>query len=55
MEYRIILPRLYKLDVLVVWVLRVGVNTATWQNHSKYKKKKKKLKAKKKKKKIQKI
>ena len=42
MEYRIILPRLYKLDVLVVWVLRVGVNTATWQNHSKYKKKKKK-------------
>ena len=49
MEYRIILPRLYKLDVLVVWVLRVGVNTATWQNHSKYKKKKKKIESEKKK------
>ena len=40
MEYRKILSRLYKLDFLVVWVLRAGVNTATWHNHSKYKKKK---------------
>lgn len=55
MEYRIILSRLYKLDFLVVWVLRAGVNTATWHNHSKYKKRNRKRKKKLKMSKIRKV